>query len=76
MRATRGTEVKLERSKQALVAEFRSVAPDEIARRVDEIAHALLESARFDDFVPVLVHRYTREALHERTRSEMLAEAA
>jgi hypothetical protein len=70
MRATRATEVKLEHSKRALMAEFRGVAPDEIAHRVDEIAHALLESAQFDDYVPVLTHRYTREDL------QVLAHAA
>ncbi len=50
-----------------LVAELRrtypEVSPDDLQRLVEETAFELLEEARFEDFVPLLVHRRARQAL-------------
>jgi hypothetical protein len=76
MRLRPSTQAKLDRSKKALADEFKSVPPDEIAREVDAIAKTLAERARFDDYIPILAHRFTRDGLRDRSTSEALPEAA
>ena len=76
MRPTQATKTKLQHSKEALAAEFEHVPPEDIARRLEEIAHWLLEAARFDDYIPVLAHRYAREELRQRPHAGALAQAA
>jgi hypothetical protein len=60
------TEDKLRRIPVALHAEFPDVPEEELAAEVEATAQELLETARIDAFVPVLVHRYAREHVLER----------
>jgi hypothetical protein len=64
---------RLERLPEDLRAEFPSVQLETIRGDVDTHARELLESARFDDFVPVLVHRAVREALRSRGNTPVAA---
>ena len=54
---------RLERLPADLQAEFPHVPLDAIERDVNAGVHELTESARFNDFVPVLVHRTVRDRL-------------
>ena len=54
---------RLARLRRDLSAEFPQVPLDAIEHDVDEHARSLIEVARFNDFVPVLVHRAVREDL-------------
>jgi hypothetical protein len=60
------TQLKLAHSKHALEAEFEDAAPAEIAHEIEDEARRLLAGARFEDYIPVLVHRFAREHLLER----------
>jgi hypothetical protein len=57
---------RLERIPEDLRAEFPAIQLETIRGDVDAHARELLERARFDDFVPVLVHRAVRESLRTR----------
>lgn len=59
---------RLERIPEDLRAEFPGIQLETIRGDVDTQARTLLASARFDDFVPVLVHRAVRESLRSRDR--------
>ena len=63
--ATLPTDVarRLERLPEDLQSEFPDVPLETIKHGVDSGASSLLASARFSDFVPVLVHRAVREQL-------------
>jgi hypothetical protein len=50
--------------------------PAVIAAELDAAAMRLLEHARFDDYVPLLAHRYVREMLRNRESALAFAEAA
>ena len=76
MQLRAATQTKLEHTKQALAKEFVSVPWDEIAKGVDAVAIGLLERARFDDYIPILAHRFAREILHRRIDAQTLSEAA
>lgn len=54
---------KLEKLPLDLHAEFPDVPLDALEHDVDRDARVLLSSARFNDFVPLLVHRAVRERL-------------
>lgn len=60
------TELRLIHSRQALEHEFEQAAPGEIAHEIAVESQRLLSAARFDDYIPVLVHRFAREHLLER----------
>jgi hypothetical protein len=62
------TRAKLEHDKGLLVNEFRSVPREEISRKLDVVAGRLLSRANFDDFIPALAFRFTREDLNDRRR--------
>jgi len=70
------TKVKLERSVKILAGEFAAVPRPLIASEVEANAARLLESARFDDYVPILAHRYVRDRLREGLPALALADAA
>ena len=48
-----------------LEVEFPCVPPEAIALEVDLEARELVAMARFNDFVPLLVHRAVRERLRD-----------
>jgi hypothetical protein len=54
---------RLEKLPADLQAEFPDIPLDTIERDVNAGVHELVEQARFNDFVPVLVHRTVRERL-------------
>jgi hypothetical protein len=60
---TADVELRLQRIPRHLRAEFPNVPLDDIERDVDQSLSALIETARFFDFVPLLVHRAVRERL-------------
>jgi len=60
------TQRKLERLPLVLHDEFPEAATVDVERSVERIARDLLGSARIEDFIPVLVHRYARENLLDR----------
>lgn len=60
---TADLEKRLKRLPQDLQGEFPDVPADMIERTVDAGARELMARARFNDFVPVLVHKLAREQL-------------
>jgi hypothetical protein len=48
-----------------LADEFDAVPAASIGREVDAIANRLAGPAHFDDYIPVLAHRLTREELRD-----------
>jgi len=54
---------RLRRIPAELKAEFPDVELDAIERDVDESVRELSQRARFNDFVPLLVHKAVRERL-------------
>jgi len=73
---TAKTRTRLEYMTRSLAYEFDSVPRPEVVREVDAIAGRLLDGARFDDYVPVLAHRYARVRLRKRVAVDSLAGAA
>jgi len=63
MEPTTETQARLRRVQSELRREFPHLAEDRIDGVVQSVAARLLERARFDTFVPVLVHRGARERL-------------
>ena len=76
MKLRPATIEKLERNKHVLAREFETVPFEEIAAEVEAVASALAARARFDDYIPTLVHRYTRDELRSRRPAGALLEAA
>ena len=60
------TQLKLVHSKQALEHEFTDASPAEISREIEAETRRLLSGARFEDYIPVLAHRFAREHLLDR----------
>jgi len=58
---------RLKRIPSDLQVEFPDVPLDEIERTVDAGRREPTETARFTDFVPLLVHRAVRERLRQST---------
>ncbi len=54
---------KLQRIPAELQCEFPDVPLEQISELVEVLAHRLLIAARFDNFVPLLAHRWARERL-------------
>ncbi|PWU23068.1 MAG: hypothetical protein C5B48_09235 [Candidatus Rokuibacteriota bacterium] len=61
------TRQKLERVPALLRDEFSDTPPAEVSQTVDAVTRDLLVGARIEDFLPVLVHRYAREQLLDRS---------
>jgi hypothetical protein len=74
LRVTGETKQKLDHLPERLSDEFEDVAPSEVREEVKEVTDTLLSDAQFDDFVPLLAYRYTREHLlddgHKPSRGE------
>ena len=64
---TADLEKRLKRLPQDLQGEFPDVPVETIERTVDADARELVARARFNDFVPLLVHKAVREQLLART---------
>ncbi len=60
------TQKKLDHVPERLLDEFPDVPLEPVKREVREVARQLLSRARFTDYVPLLVHRFVREALLDR----------
>ena len=54
---------RMERLPKDLQAEFPGVPLEVIKRDVDQGARQLVAAAKFDDFVPLLVHKAIRDRL-------------
>jgi hypothetical protein len=59
------TGTKLEHNIGLLIREFEGVTPEEVIEEVEFVAGALLADAHFDDYVPLLAHRFARERLRQ-----------
>jgi hypothetical protein len=70
------TRSKIEHATKTLALEFKGAPQSIIAAEVEATATRLLEHARFDDYIPVLVHRYVRERLRNREPVSAIVEAA
>jgi hypothetical protein len=70
------TRSKIEHETKTLALEFKDVPRALIAAEVEATATRLLEHARFDDYIPVLVYRYVREALRNGESALSVVEAA
>jgi hypothetical protein len=70
------TRSKIEHEAKMLALEFNAVPHALIAAEVEATAARLLEHARVDDYIPVLVYRYVREALRDRESALAVADAA
>jgi hypothetical protein len=57
------TERKLTHLRDELHREFATLSPEHIDTQIQDVEHHILEQARFDDYVPVLVDRYVRQRL-------------
>lgn len=66
LRLEPATQAKLDHNVSLLALEFRNVPMPEVAHEVESIAETLLENAHFDDYIPVLTHRFAREHFRER----------
>jgi hypothetical protein len=64
---TADLEKRLKRLPEDLHEEFPEIPVDTIERTVDAGARELVARARFNDFVPVLVHKVVREQLLARS---------
>jgi arsenate reductase len=64
------TRGHLERGVDGLVEEFQGIFSRETIDRFVNEALRDLPAARFSDFIPVLVHRFTRERLHAFAQAE------
>jgi arsenate reductase (thioredoxin) len=64
------TRGHLERGIDGLVEEFQGIFSRETIDRFVNEALRDLPAARFSDFIPVLVHRFTRERLHAFAQAE------
>jgi hypothetical protein len=57
----------------------RECSPDVSAEQVDEIVHAhygrLMQEATINDFIPLLVHRHTKEQLLRISHGELSGQA-
>lgn len=71
---TAQTKQKIDNLPDRLSDEFADVAPNEVREEVEEVTETLLNDAQFEDFVPLLAYRYTREHLigdgHDPSRDE------
>jgi Protein of unknown function (DUF3562) len=63
MVASEVTRAKLDRLSVELEREFTQLPAERIEQTLESVADELLEGARFQDFVPLLAHRKTRERL-------------
>jgi len=63
MLATAATRSKLEHAVADLLHEFPDQPEQQVEDVIGGVAADLLETARFDDFVPLLAHRRAREFL-------------
>ena len=70
------TQKKIEYGARILMKEFETLPGDQVEAEVRSVAAALLDHARFDDYVPILAHRFAREHLRERMTQVPLAQAA
>jgi hypothetical protein len=61
--ASESTRKKLQRIPVELQCEFPDVPLVQISQLVEVLAHRLLIAAHFDNFVPLLAHRWARERL-------------
>ncbi len=60
---TPGTKSKLDHTIRMLAAEFPHLHHEVVRREVETVTGALLASARFDDYIPILAHRSARDRL-------------
>ena len=70
MKLEAATKTKLEHGKARLAAEFTSVPPTAISASVDATAGQLLESASFDDYIPLLAQKDVRNRYSDCVRPE------
>jgi hypothetical protein len=63
MQVSEATRTKLVRVKGDLLREFPHLPEERIELLVGSVTADILERARFDDFVPLLIHRSAREQL-------------
>jgi hypothetical protein len=60
------TRSRLDYVGQALIHEFEMIPPALVLGEVDRATESLLAGATFDDFIPILAHRFAREQLRNR----------
>ena len=70
------TQAKLEHGARALVREFADLPREVVVYEVESVTRRLLEHARFDDYIPLLVYRFARERLCDHHAWPALPEAA
>jgi len=61
------TVQRLQRLPRTLRDEFPQETEEDLAQSVRAITARLVDNAKIEDFIPVLVHRYAREDLLDRT---------
>ncbi len=70
------TRARIDFATKVLVKEFGHVSREQIVGEVETVAEALLRDARFDNYVPILAHRFARDHLQQLQAVEVVAEAA
>jgi hypothetical protein len=63
MAASQETQRRLSRMRRQLAREFPEISEEELDGLVAATSGSLLSEARFEDFVPLLAHRFVRERL-------------
>lgn len=58
-----GTRSKLEYTSRLLSAEFAQLPREDVVRELEVVSDALFAGAHFDDYIPILAHRFARERL-------------
>jgi hypothetical protein len=67
------TQRKLERLPQVLADEFPTIAPETVRLELEAITNRMVATARIEEFVPVLVHRFARQSLLELSHAREVA---
>ncbi len=70
------TRSALEHCSKQLANEFRAVPRHVVVGEVESVTNGLLANARFDDYIPVLVHRHARHRLREWNGVTQMPDAA
>ena len=69
-------QAKVEHSTRALLREFTYLPRGEVVREIEAVTQRLLTGARFDDYIPLLAHRFARDRLRDRPIQHAFVDAA
>jgi len=71
-----GTKLRLERTARTLLDEFAHLRGEDVTSAFAAETRRLIAGARFDDYVPILAYRSTRDRLRAQPRPSNYSQAA